>query len=229
MIPVAGITEAAVENRYAALVRGPSAIFPRGFLWLVPVWYAALAALMEIKGRPPSWYAPIAVGGLLLGALTLLTVLTTIRNNAFLADEDGIWLGLRGGARRRFGRRRRDCRQLPWRELQQLKIARRHYGARLEITLLPECAPHQGRIVWRAIAALLTLLIPAAYLFRSPGLLRPRSHSLRYRIPLYDVRPEQLRMALEPLAPPTLPIVVLPRWPARAMKRLRRSRLATAA
>ena len=218
-----------MENRYAALVRGPSAIFPRGFLWLIPVWYAALAALMVFKGRPPSWYGPIAVGALLLGAFTLLTVLSTVRNNAFLADEEGIWLGLRGGARRRFARRRRDCRQLPWPELRQLKIARRHYGARLEIMLLPEFAPRRGHIVWRAIAALLTLLIPAAYLFRSPGLLYPRSHSLRYRIPLYDVTPEQLRLALEPLAPPTLPIVVLPRWPARALKRLRRSRLATAA
>jgi hypothetical protein len=218
-----------VENRYAALVRGPSAIFPRGYLWLIPVWYAALAALMEFKGKPPSWYGPIAVGALLLGAFTLLTVLSTVRNNAFLADEEGIWLGLRGGARRRFAPRRRDCRALPWPELQQLKVARRHYGARLDILLLPEYAPHQGRIVWRAIAALLTLLIPAAYLFRSPALLRPSSHSLRYRIPLYDVTPEQLRLALEPLAPPTLSIVMLPRWPARALKRLRRSRLTTAA
>jgi hypothetical protein len=229
MIPVAGITEAAVENRYAALVRGPSSIFPRGYLWLIPVWCAALAALMEFTGKPPSWYGPIAVGALLSGALTLLTVLSTVRNNAFLADEDAIWLGLRGGARRRLGRRRRDCRQLPWPELQQLKIARRHYGARLDIMLQPEYAPNQGRIVWRAIAAVLTLLIPAAYLFRSPGLIRPGAHALRYRIPLYEVTPEQLRLALEPLAPPTLPIVVQPRWPARALKRVRRSRLTTAA
>jgi len=218
-----------VENRYAALVRGPSTIFPRGYLWLIPVWYVALAALMEFKGQPPSWYGPIAVGALLLGAFTLLTVLSTIRNNAFLAEEDGIWLGLRGGARRRFGRRRRDCRHLPWPELEQLKVARRHYGARLDVMLRPGCAPNQGSIAWRAVAALLTLLIPAVYLFRSPGLLRPGSHSLRYRIPLYDVTPEQLRLALEPLVPPTLAIVVQSRWPARALKRLRRSRLTTAA
>ena len=218
-----------MENRYAALVRGPSAIFPRGYLWLIPVWYAALAALMEFKGKPPSWYGPIAVGALLLGAFTLLAVLSTVRNNAFLADEEGIWLGLRGGARRRFARRRRDCRQLPWPQLQQVKIVRRHYGTRLDIVLQPQFAPYPGRIVWRAIAALLTLLIPAACLFRSPGLLRPRSHSMRYRIPLYDVTPEQLRLALEPLVPPTLTIVMLPRWPARALKRLRRSRLTTAA
>ena len=218
-----------MENRYAALVRGPSAIFPRGYLWLIPVWYAALAAVVEFKGNPPSWYGPIAVGALLAGAFTLLTVLSTVRNNAFLADEEGIWLGLRGGARRRLGRRRRDCRQLPWPQLGQLKIVRRHYGARLDITLQPQFAPRQGHVVWRAVAAVVTLLIPAAYLFRSPGLLRPRSHSLRYRIPLYDVTPEQLRLALEPLAPPTLSVVLQPRWPARALKRLRRSRLTTAA
>ena len=78
--------------------------------------------------------------------------------------------------------------------------------------------------------AAVTLIIPPAYLFRSPGIVYPRGH--RYRIALYDVRPEQLRLALEPLAPPTLAIAVLPRWPTRALRRLRgsrRSRLTTAA
>ena len=222
-----------MENRYAALVRGPSAIFPRGFIWLIPVWYAALAAVAKFKGHPASWslwYAPYALGATLLAVATLMAVLLTVRNNAFLADENGIWLGLRGGARRRFGPRRREVRYLPWAEMQQLKIARRHYGARLDILVAAERAPSPWRIVRRIIAAVLTLVIPPAYLFRSPGIVYPRSH--RYRIPLYDVRPEQLRLALEPLAPPTLTIAVLPRWHQRALRRMRgsrRSRLTTAA
>ena len=55
---------------------------------------------------------------------------------------------------------------------------------------------------------------------------------MRYRIPLYDVSPEQLRLALVPMAPPNLPIAVQPRWRTRALRRLRRlrrSKLTTAA
>ena len=44
-----------------------------------------------------------------------------------------------------------------------------------------------------------------------------------------DVAPEELRLALVPLVPPNLPIAVQPRWRTRALRRLRRSRLTTAA
>jgi hypothetical protein len=55
----------------------------------------------DLKGKLPSWYAPYALGATLLAACAFVEVLSTVRNNAFLADEDGLWLGLRGGARRR--------------------------------------------------------------------------------------------------------------------------------
>ena len=42
-----------MENRYAALVRGSTAIFPRGFLWLIPIWYVAIAAAIKFKDRAP--------------------------------------------------------------------------------------------------------------------------------------------------------------------------------
>jgi len=228
-----------VENRYTALVRGSSAIFPRGFLWLIPIWYVAIAAAIKFKDRAPlwyepmRWYEPIALGALLLAALTLLVVLSTIRNNAFLVDDSGIWLGLRGGARRRFGPRRRRNRHLPWAEIQQIRIVYRRYGARVDVYLPAVPASGRGRAFWRvtatSLAAGLTVLIPPAYLFRYPAILRPRMDRRRYRIPLYDVMPEELRMALLPLVPPNLPMAVRPRWRTRAMRRLRRSRLATAA
>jgi hypothetical protein len=222
-----------VENRVTALVRGSSAIFPRGFLWLIPVWYVVIAVLIRVKGRAPAWYEPIALGALLVGALTLLVVLSTIRNNAFLADDSGIWLGLRGGARRRFSRRRRQNRHLPWAEVQRLRIVFRRYGTRIDIFLPDPPASSRGRAIWRvtatSLAAGLTVLIPLAYLFRSPAILRPRRNPHRYRIPLYDVTPEELRLALVPMVPPNLPIAVRLRWRTRAMRRLRRSRLATAA
>lgn len=221
-----------MENRYTALVRGSSAIFPRGYLWLIPVWYAVIAAVVWVKGKPPSWYAPYALGALALAALILLVVLSTVRNNAFLADEAGIWLGLRGGARRRFGPRRRRNRYLPWSEVRQVRIKSKRYGARVDVFLAAGSASGRGHIIWRVIAAGLTLIIPPAYLFRSPGILRPRSDPLRFPIPLYDVTPEELRLALVPLVPPNLPIAVQPRWRTRALRRIRRlgrSRLTTAA
>jgi hypothetical protein len=118
-----------VENRYAALVKGPSAVFPRGFLWLIPLWYLVLVAVTRYKGRLPSWYALCALGATLLAVLLLIAVLATLRNNAFVADESGILLGLRGAAQRRIGRRRRQ-KHLAWDEVSQLRIAYRPYRHR---------------------------------------------------------------------------------------------------
>jgi hypothetical protein len=217
-----------VENRYAALVRGPSALFPRGYLWLIPVWYGAIVALAEFKDRPPSWYGRIALGATAMAVLTVIAVLATLRSNAFVADEQGILLGLRGAAQRRFGRRKWQ-QHLSWNEVGELRIAARPYGARLDIFLPASSRSGADQIVWRVGAAVLTVLLPPACLFRTPGLLRPRSNPLRFRIPLYDVTPEQLQLALAPLAPPNVPIAVRQRWHARALSRLRRSRLTTAA
>jgi hypothetical protein len=225
-----------VENRYAALVRGPSAIFPRGYLWLIPLWYAAIAVLAYVKGKLPLWYGLCALPAATLAVITLIVVLATLRSNAFVVDESGILLGLRGAARRRFGRRRRVNRHLAWDEVGQLRIANRPYGARLDIFLSPSSVSGRGHLVWRIAAAGLTVLIPPACLLRSPGLLHPRSgllhprsDPLRYRIALYEVTPEQLRLALVPFAPPNVSIAVRPRWHTRALSRLRRSRLTTAA
>ena len=220
-----------MENRYAALVRGPSAVFPRGYLWLILLWYLVLVGLARYKGRLPSWYALCALGATFLALLTVIAVLATLRSNAFVADESGILLGLRGAAQRRTGRRRRQ-KHLAWYEVGQLRIAARPYGARLVIFLPAGSPAGNGHLIWRIAAAVVTVLFPPACLFRSPGLLRPRSDPVRYRVPLYDVTPEQLQLALAPFTPPNVPIVVRPRLRARALgrlRRLRRSRLTTAA
>jgi hypothetical protein len=223
--------EAVVENRYPALVRGPSAVFPRGYLWLVPLWYLVLVALAYDKGRLPSWYELCCIGPTLLVLLIVVAVLATLRSNAFVADESGILLGLRGAAQRRIGRRRRQ-KHLAWDEVSQLRIAYRPYGARLDIFMAAGSPTGNGRATWRIVAAILTVVLPPACMFRSPGLLRPRSGPVRYRVPLYEVTPEQLQLALAPFTPPNVPIAVRPRWRARALSRLRRmrrSRLTTAA
>ena len=218
-----------MENRYAALVRGPSAVFPRGILWLIPLWFAAIAVVADVKGKLPLWYGLCALAATTLAVLTLMAVLATLRSNAFLVDETGILLGLRGAARRRFGRRRRANTYLAWHEVQQLRIINRPYGARLDIFLPAGSVSLRGRMAWRIAAACLTVLVPPACLFRYPGLLHPRSDPLRFRIPLYDITPEQLQLALVPFVPPNVAVAVRPRWHTRALSRLRRSRLTTAA
>src|SRR5215831_11536383 len=152
--------EAVVGTRYAALVKGSSAIFPRGFLWLIPIWYAVIVGVIKIKLKPPSWstwYAPYALGATLLATLTLIAVLWTMRTNAFVADESGIRLGLRGAARRRLGRRRRQSAHLPWPDVQQLKIASRPYGARLDILLHRGSMVGRHNLLWQVVADVLTV------------------------------------------------------------------------
>jgi hypothetical protein len=214
-----------VQDRYAALVKGPSVLFPRGFLWLIPVWFAGVALLLELKAKTPAWYGDAALGGLALAALTLLCVLATMRNNAFVADQAGIWLGLRAGAARRLGRKRRQLRQLPWPQIEQIQILPRSYGARLDV-ILSEAAPIVGwpGALRKIVTGGLLVILPVSYTVRTPGLLSPRSDPPSYRIPLYDVTVAELRLALAQLAPQAMPIIDVPRWRATAAARRRRAR-----
>jgi len=214
-----------VQDRYAALVRGPSVLFPRGFLWLIPAWYAAITLVLEFKGKTPVWYGDAAIGGLGLAALTLLCVLATMRNNAFVVDQAGIWLGLRAGATRRLGRKRRELRQLPWPQIEQVQIFPRSYGARVDV-ILNAAAPitRWPGALGKIVTSGLLLIIPISYVGRTPGLLSPRSGPPGYRIPLYDVTAAELRLALGRLAPAAMPIIEMPRWRIQAIARRRRAR-----
>jgi hypothetical protein len=189
--------------RFAALVRGPSPVLPRGSLWIIPIWYVVVAGLIEYFGRFPRWYSLVALAGLAAALVIQLAVLATMRSNAFVADADGIILGLRGGARRRLGRRRRQNLALPWAQIERLGVIPRHYGARLDIVLGP-AAPLQRR-PGRAVAAtltLVTLLLPVCCLFRAPGLVTPRASGPDYRLRLCDVSAGPLRSVLAAMAGP---------------------------
>jgi len=200
-------------------------LFLRGFLWLIPAWYTAIALVLEFKGKTPAWYGSAAIGGLGLAALTLLCVLAPMRNNAFVADRNGIWLGLRAGATRRLGRKRRQLRVLPWPQIAQVQIFPRSYGARIDV--IPNAAAPITRwpaALGKIATAGLLLIIPISYVGRRPGLLSPRSGAPSYRIPLYDVTAAELRFALGQLAPAAIPIVEMPRWRVQAIARRRRDR-----
>jgi hypothetical protein len=198
-----------VEGRFAALVRGPSPVFPRGILAVVVVWYVAASVALLAVYRLLDWYGPVALAGLLLGVLTLVAVLSTMRNNAFVADGTAIWLGLRAGARRRVGRRRRALRALPWSDIEQVRITWRPYGVRVDIMLGP-AAPLVGRAhpVLSGFAGIMLLVLPASYLVRLPSLIVPHASPPRYRVQIYDLRPEAVRAALTALAPRTVAVTV---------------------
>jgi hypothetical protein len=217
--------EAIVQHRYTALVKGPAAIFPRGMLWLVPAWYAAIAVLLVAERRSLLWYTPAALLGLLVAAVSLLTVLATLRTNAFLADDEAIWLGLRAGAARRIGRRRKEARPLPWAQIEQVKIRPRLHGARLEILLGP-AAPivRRPNVAGQIAVAIVLLVLPVSCMVRSPGLLRARRSLPGYRVRLHEVRPEELRKALTALAPETVRVSLIRRT---LVPRLRTARTAT--
>ena len=195
-----------MENRYSGIVTGPAPMFPRGYLLLIPVWYAVLAALLVIKGRwLPLWYMAIALGSLLLATLILAGVLATMRQKAFFADENGIWLGI--VTRRRRSRRQRIL--LPWSHIAQLRITGRHYGARLEIVLSPAASiiGRRHHIVSGIFFAGVTVIIPPRWIGRRPALLSPRAKPPQYRVPICDTA-GQLGAALSAIAPPTVQVTV---------------------
>ena len=201
--------EAAVEGRFAALVRGPSPVFPRGILGVVVVWYVAASVALLAVYRLLDWYGPIALAGLLLGVVTLYAVLSTMRNNAFVADRTAIWLGLRAGATRRVGRRRRALRKLPWSDIEQVRITWRPYAVRVDIMLGP-AAPLVGRAnpALSGFAGIMLLALPISYLVRLPSLVVPHASPPRYRVQICDLRPQAVRAALTALAPRTVAVTV---------------------
>ena len=89
-----------LDDIYVFLVRGPSSKLPRGYIWLIPVWFGALGLLVllagrKISGRMPVWLAATELGCMVLAGLTLVCVLGTVRRHAFRVSSDGIWLGCR--------------------------------------------------------------------------------------------------------------------------------------
>jgi len=203
-----------VEKRYSGLVTGPAAMFPRGYLLLIPVWYAVIAALLVVKGKLPFWYTAIALGALLLATLTLAGVLATMRQKAFFVDENGIWLGI--VPRRKRAWRRRIL--VPWSHIEQLKVARKHYGARLEIVIGPAASIiHRHRLITGIFFAGVTMIIPPRWIGRPPALLSPRADPYRYVVPLYDTA-EGLGAALAAIAPQEVQVTVAARWRRRPGK-----------
>ncbi|HEY7147551.1 MAG TPA: hypothetical protein VH637_25160 [Streptosporangiaceae bacterium] len=197
-----------MPDRYTSVVKGPAAIFPRGYLLLIPVWYLAAAIAIKLKGGLPGWYTLIALGALLLVTLILLGVLANLHQNAFAADHQGIWLGTL--PRRKRSRRRRLL--VPWSQVELVQITDRYYGARLDVLLGPAASIIHRHRVASGVFFCLALVVPPPWIGRPAGLLSARAH--RYRIPICDTTADQLGLALVELAPPSVRfgVVLKRRW-----------------
>ena len=96
--------------------------------------------------------------------------------------------------------------------MQQLSIAPRRYGSRLEITLGPAARIVRRRSPLRQVLLMCGMLILPLGLGRgTPRLTESRGSAPQYRVRLYDVLPEELGLALAALALPAVEIVVMSR------------------
>ncbi|HXS61340.1 MAG TPA: hypothetical protein VN767_00600 [Streptosporangiaceae bacterium] len=194
-------------------VVGPSVIFPRGYLWFAPIWFAVAAGWLYLT-KWPLWFRADAAAGLLIALLVLIAAINSLTFRAFSADRAGVRLGLHPGSKRR-GRRRRSAKHLSWQQIERVRLARRPGGVRLDIVLGPEAdmtlRGHPGNAAVSAINTILMLVIPFYYLVRPTGLTSPLDGPPRYRVRLRNTTVDELKHVLRQLAPPEVAIAVLVR------------------
>src|SRR5215813_5582299 len=202
-----------MQEGLSAPVIGPSAILPRGYLWLAPIWYLIVAGALALIQWPPPWFRLTAAAGLLLAMVVFVFVLNSITTNSFRATQEGIDLGLPAFTQRR-GRQRRTVRHLPWRYIERVRLARRAYGTRLDLILSPDASLalrgfRHGPM--RRLARSVLLLIPFWYLLRPTALTSPLEGPPRYQVKVRGVTVDELRHQLRAFAPPDVTIAVLVR------------------
>ena len=202
-----------MQDGLTAPVIGPSAILPRGYLWLAPIWYLIIVGALALSRWPPLWFRLTAASGLLLAMIVFVLVLNSVTTHAFRASQEGIDLGLPGFSRRR-GRQRRNVRHLPWQHIERVRLAPRAYGTRLDLILSPNASLalrgfRHGHV--RRLGRSLLLLIPFWYLLRPTALTSPLDGPPRYQVKVRGVTVDELRHQLRAFAPPAVTIALLVR------------------
>lgn len=202
-----------MDDTVVCLVRGPGSKYPRGFIWLIPLWFAILSGAAVLvgtdassTGEMPLWLGVTEIGGLLIAACTAIGVLATVRHRAFRADQHGIWLGIR--AKRNRPKLRQV--QLSWPDVAQLVLVPRRYGVLAEITLSEAARivhrPSPGKQVLLWLGA---LAMPFAFGRGTPALTMPSAAPPRYRVKICDRTTAELKLALAGVKPDTVPLRVV--------------------
>jgi len=200
-----------LDDIYTFLVRGSGSKLPRGYIWLIPVWFTGLGFLVllaghELSGRMPLWLSATELGAMALAGLTVVCVVSTVRRHALRVSSHGIWLGCR------TSRKRPRLRQvhIAWTDVAQIRMARTFYGTLMEIGLGPAARfarrPGPAR---RVLLLLLMLVMPVGFGRGRPGLTAPRGKLPRYLVKVCDVTPAELREVLAAVKPPAMSVRVL--------------------
>jgi hypothetical protein len=200
-----------LDDIYTFLVRGSGSRFPRGYIWLVPVWFGVLgfgviAVGRRLSGTVPVWLAATEVGCILIVALTVFCVLSTVRRHAFRISGHGIWLGCR------TTRKRPKLRQvhIVWSDVAQIRMAATFYGVLLEISLGPAARiVHRRGLARQALLLLGVLFMPIGFGRGRPGLTAAREDPPRYLIKICNVTPAELRQVLSAVTPQVVAVRVL--------------------
>jgi hypothetical protein len=211
MITLGDPRGAAVDDTVACLVKGPASRYPRGYVWLFPIWFVVLSAAVALvsiglSGKLPLWLGVSEIGGLFLAGCIAAGVVLTSRRMAFWADRQGVLLGSRQA------RRRPKQRQvyLPWSHIAQVRVVPRRYGALVELLLSPAAPPVYRPSLGRQGSLLLgALFMPLGFGRGRPALTTmPRLRPPAYRIRICE-RADELAGALQALAPQTVQVRLL--------------------
>lgn len=200
-----------MDETVTCLVRGPASRYPRGFVWLIPVWSGVLATVILVVGKHadgglPVWLGATELGSLAIATVTIFSVLMTVRQRAFRADGHGVWLGC--SSKRRRPRLRQI--HLAWPDIAQLRIEPRRYGALLEITLSPAARiSHRPGLIRQVLLLAGALLLPFAFGRGLPALTTPTTDPPRYRLKICDRTAADLRQALAAVRPDGVQVRVL--------------------
>jgi hypothetical protein len=211
MITLGSLRGAAVDDVVICLVKGPASRYPRGYLWVFPVWFIIFSGAVDLvgirlDGHLPLWLGASEIGGLVIATATAVCVLLTARRVAFRADSTGILLGTRT-IRKRVRRRRVF---LPWSDIAQVTLVPRRYTVLADIVVGPAA-------IWvprpsgsqQAAVFLGALLMPFGVGRGRPALTMIRENPAGYRVRICEMTAGQLRLALHQLAPESVPIRVV--------------------
>lgn len=186
--------QSALSAEYSALVRGPSAILPRGGIGVYASGWAVGYLAIVLLVPESVVFLLVVLAGIVVQLAALAIISGRANVGAFTADASGIWLGRKGRVR---GVR------LEWAHIHQLLISRHPRGSMLQVVLSSGVRPASW---FRPVADLALMLATMGARRPTPALLTVYPDPPRYRVPLAQVTPEELRSALAALAPTALPI-----------------------
>ena len=183
-----------VADIYTARVKGTHGTLPRGYPWVMLVYYAIMGAVFGAF----AFDSPLvgAVRGAVMFACGVFTVLIfrNLKSPAFSARPEGIQLG---GQRHRM--------QIPWDEICEVRISPATNGALADVVMLPSVPVAWPR--FPPAAEVMLSLVPFSYLFLAPPMLAPLTDPVRYRAPLWGTTADEVAAGLRPLAPESTRIV----------------------